>query len=123
ITGAYVALAQCLQTMKMRGCIMIRPPLTGQVAAVSVGMSNGRPILDLCYEEDSKAGVDMNIVRTDTGRYIELQGTAESSPFSRDEMDSMMALADTGLDRLIAIQRQTLTGVLDVLRQQASGGA
>jgi len=122
ITGAYVALAQCLQTIRLRGSIMIRPPLTGQVAAVSVGMSAGRPLLDLCYAEDSKAGVDMNVIRTDSGRYIEIQGTAESTPFSRADMDSMMALADTGLDQLIGIQRTALAGVLDGLMQTAAGG-
>jgi len=122
ITGAYVALAQCLQTMRSRGAIMIRPPLTGQVAAVSVGMSDGRPVLDLCYAEDSQAGVDMNIVRTDGGRYIEIQGTAESAPFSRSDMDRMMALADRGLEQLLALQRQTLAGVLDGLMQTAAGG-
>ena len=121
ITGAYVALAQCLHTMKARGLMMIRPPLIGQVAAVSVGMSDGRGILDLCYEEDSKAGVDMNVVRTDAGRYIEVQGTAESSPFTRADMDRMMSLADMGIDRLVGIQRQTLAGMLDGLVQAAAG--
>ena len=121
ITGAYVALALGLQTLKARGALMIRPPLTGQVAAVSVGMAGGRALLDLCYEEDSKAGVDMNIIRTDGGRYIELQGTAESTPFTRADMDRMMALADAGIDRLVAIQRQALAGVLEPLVQAAAG--
>jgi ribonuclease PH len=117
ITGAYVALAQAFQTLRARGAMMIRPPLTGQVAAVSVGMSGGRPILDLCYEEDSKAGVDMNVVRTDAGSYIEIQGTAESTPFSRAEMDRMLALADVGLDLLLGIQRQVLGDAYAALRQ------
>ena len=119
ITGAYAALAQAFQTLKARGAMMIRPPLTGQVAAVSVGMSDGRPILDLCYEEDSQAGVDMNVIRTDAGRYIEVQGTAESAPFSRADMDRMMALADAGLDRLLLIQRQALGEVVNGLMQAA----
>jgi len=106
ITGAWVALAVALRTLRERGIVMIRPPLRGLVAAVSVGMLNGRPLLDLCYEEDSKAGVDMNIVRTDAGRYIEVQGTAESAPFARAEMDQMMTLADAGIDELMRAQRQ-----------------
>jgi len=112
ITGSYVALAAAFRTLKTRGVIMIRPPLTAQVAAVSVGMtSEGRMILDLCYKEDSTAQVDMNVVRTDDGRYIEVQGTAEAMPFTRDQMDAMMALADRGVDELIAIQRQALAGL------------
>ena len=86
--------------------MLIRPPLRGLVAAVSVGMVEGRPVLDLCYEEDSKAGVDMNIVRTDAARYIEVQGTAESAPFARADMDAMMTLADAGIDELMRFQRQ-----------------
>ena len=112
ITGAYVAMAQAFQKMKQAGAMMIRPPLTGQVAAISVGMIEGRPILDLCYEEDSKAGVDMNVVRTEAGCYIEVQGTAEASPFTRAEMDRMLALADTGLERLLDLQRRSLGDAL-----------
>jgi ribonuclease PH len=123
ITGAWVALAQAFQTMKARGNMLMRPPLTGQVAAVSVGISGGRAILDLCYEEDSKAGVDMNVVRTDAGRYIEIQGTAESTPFTREEMDRMMTLADAGLDALIGIQRsamgEALAGLMLVAAERA----
>jgi len=116
ITGAYVALAQAFHTLRARGGMMIRAPLTGQVAAVSVGMSAGRPVLDLSYEEDSKAGVDMNIIRTDAGRYIEVQGPAESAPFSRAEMEQMMELADAGLEKLFAIQTQTLGEILSGVR-------
>jgi len=123
ITGAWVALARAFATLKASGGMMIRPPLTGQVAAVSVGMSNGRPLLDLCYEEDSKAGVDMNIIRTDSGRYVEIQGTAESAPFSREQMDAMMALADVGIDRLVEIQRRALGDHLAGLIQTAGTGA
>ena len=122
ITGSYAALAQAFRTLRTRGVIMIRPPLTGQVAAVSVGITaEGRKILDLCYTEDSSAQVDMNVVRTDEGRYIEIQGTAEAMPFTRDQMDAMMRLADRGLDDLIAIQRQALAGVMDGLRQVVTG--
>ncbi len=123
ITGAFAALAQAFRTLKERGEILIRPPLTGQVAAVSVGlMEGGRPILDLTYQEDSSAHVDMNIVRTDDGRYIEIQGTAEANPFSRDQVDSLLTLADTGIDALLKIQRESLAGVLDGLRARAAGG-
>jgi len=108
ITGAWVALALAFDHYRGHGGILIRPPLTGQVAAVSVGLAGGRPVLDLDYEEDSGAGVDMNIIRTDDGRYIEIQGTAESTPFTREQMDRMMAFADTGIDALIAIQRQAV---------------
>lgn len=108
ITGAWVALAQAYQTMRARGDILIRPPLAGHVAAVSVGMSDGRALLDLCYEEDSKAGVDMNVIRTDGGKYIEIQGTAESSPFTREQMDRMMTLADAGIEKLVGIQHEAL---------------
>ncbi len=122
ITGSYAALAAAFRTLRTRGVIMIRPPLTAQVAAVSVGMTaEGRTILDLCYKEDSSAQVDMNVVRTDDGRYIEIQGTAEAMPFTRDQMDAMMRLADRGLDELIAIQRQALAGVIDGLRQAVTG--
>ena len=119
ITGAWVAVAQAFQTMKARGDMLIRPPLTGQVAAVSVGIAGGRAILDLCYDEDSRAGVDMNVVRTDGGLYIEIQGTAESTPFTREEMDRMMTLADTGVDMLVEIQRGTVGDGLGALLRTA----
>jgi ribonuclease PH len=123
ITGAWVALAQAFHTMKARGDMLIRPPLTGQVAAVSVGIAGGRVILDLCYEEDSKAGVDMNVIRTGAGLYIEIQGTAESSPFTREEMDRMMTMADSGVDMLAVIQRgavgSALGGILRVAAERA----
>ena len=119
ITGSWVALAQAYQSMRARGDILIRAPLTGQVAAVSVGMSDGRALLDLCYEEDSKAGVDMNVIRTDGGRYIEIQGTAESSPFTREQMDQMMTLADAGIARLVGIQQEALGQALGGLLRAA----
>jgi len=85
------------------------------VAAISVGMLNGQPVLDLDYVEDSAAEVDMNIVRTDERRYIELQGTAESEPFDRGRLDEMLALADIGIDQLLARQRELLGPALDGL--------
>ena len=124
ITAAFVAMAQAFETLKARGTVLIRPPLTGLVAAVSVGLNDGGDVLlDLCYQEDSKAAVDMNIIRTDDGRYIEIQGTAETNPFSRQQMDRMMDVADTGLDQLTTIQRETLGGMIDGLRQTAVEGA
>jgi ribonuclease PH len=122
ITVAFVALAQAFHTLRTRGGILVRPPLVAQVAAVSVGMAaGGRPLLDLSYQEDSAAHVDMNIVRTDDGRYIEIQGTAEAMPFSRAQMEAMMGLADLGLDELLTVQRRTLAGLMDGLRRAAPG--
>jgi len=114
ITGAYVALVQALGWVRQNG-VVTRPPLTGMVAAVSVGMSGGTPLLDLNYEEDSKAEVDMNIVRTDAGRYIEVQGTAEKVPFSRDDLTKLLTLADAGTDSLFAVQREALGSILGPL--------
>jgi ribonuclease PH len=107
ITGAYVALCDAIATMRRRE--MIREnPLIGQVAAVSVGLVNGKALLDLCYREDAAADVDMNVVMTDDGRIIEVQGTAEGEPFSRGEMDRLMDLATQGIEALMAIQREEL---------------
>ena len=107
ITGAYVALWDAISTMRRRE--MIREnPLIGQVAAVSVGLVNGKALLDLCYREDAAADVDMNVVMTDDGRIIEVQGTAEGEPFSRGEMDRLMDLATQGIEALMAIQREGL---------------
>lgn len=114
ITGAYVALVQALESIRQNG-ILIRAPLIGMVSAVSVGMVKGKPRLDINYDEDSSADVDMNIVRTDAGKYIEVQGTAEKVPFSRTELDSLMSLADAGTDQLFKVQRKALGTLLDQL--------
>ncbi len=112
ITGAYVALA--LAADKLRADGLLRAPiLTGMLAAVSVGIVGGRPVLDLDYAEDSTAEVDMNVVRIDDGRYVEVQGTAEATPFRRDRLDAMLAIADRGLDRLHRIQRESLGTILE----------
>lgn len=111
ITGAYIALAECLGKLKKDGQ-MKRWPLLDQLAAVSVGIVGGRPVLDLNYEEDSAAGVDMNIVMTGDGRLVEVQGTAEGDPFSRQQMDLLMELAGTGINQLFAMQRDVLKDVL-----------
>ncbi|HYX42311.1 MAG TPA: hypothetical protein VE821_11465, partial [Pyrinomonadaceae bacterium] len=107
ITGAYVACARACQQL-VRNRIIARLPLKGAVAAVSVGIVAGTPLLDLKYDEDSRAEVDMNVVCTGDGRFIELQGTAEGEPFSRAEMDALLALARTGLDQLFAAQRAAI---------------
>ena len=109
ITGGYLALVLALEKLDIARC------LTGMVAAVSVGVVDGRPVLDLDYVEDSAAEVDMNVVRTDDGRFVELQGTAETTPFRRQDLDRMLALADLGLDLLMDRQRQVLGQALDRL--------
>ncbi len=122
ITGAYVALVQALGWIRENG-ILIRSPLTGMVSAVSVGVVGGRPMLDLDYEEDSRASVDMNVVRTDAGRYIEVQGTAERNPFSREELSELLALADAGTDQLFEVQREAVGSHLESLLQRPASRA
>jgi ribonuclease PH len=102
ITGAFVALALALKAIK-------KPALRDYVAATSVGILHNEPILDLCYEEDSRAEVDMNIVMTGAGRFIEVQGTAEQQPFDDLQMGSMIALARHGIAELIERQRSIAT--------------
>ncbi len=114
ITGAFVAMCIALGKLQERG-VFARPLLSGLVAAVSVGMVGGTPLLDLDYAEDSGAEVDMNIVRTDDARYIELQGTAETTPFDREQLDDMLALADAGIDQLQDMQRGVIGPALDRL--------
>jgi ribonuclease PH len=109
ITGAYVALALACRRLMKHGQIS-KNPVISEVAAVSVGLVEGTPILDLAYAEDSAADVDMNIVCTGEGKFIELQGTAEREPFSREQMDEMLVLADKGVRELFAIQRYALNG-------------
>lgn len=107
ITGAYVAFALAVNRLLVAGKIQ-RSIITNEVAAISVGVVENTPLLDLKYDEDSRAEVDMNVVCTGDGRFIEVQGTAEREPFSREQMDSLLALATTGLTSLIAIQRETI---------------
>lgn len=107
ITGGYVALALALDRVKEAGLIR-REPIRYPVAAVSVGIVGGQPRLDLNYLEDSAAHTDMNCVAAADGRFIELQGTAEQEPFSREEMDQLLKLADKGLGELFAAQQQAL---------------
>jgi ribonuclease PH len=110
ITGGFVALALALGRMRGAGQIQAIP-LVSYVAATSVGIVDGTPVLDLAYEEDSKAEVDMNVVKTGNGRFIEVQGTAEAAPFDRAALDRLLDLADAGIRELIAIQR-TIVGHL-----------
>ena len=84
-------------------------PLTGSVSAVSVGVVGGRPVLDLCYEEDVAAGTDMNVVCTADGRFVEVQGTAEGTPFDRSELDALLDLATAGCGRLAQLQSEALS--------------
>ncbi len=102
ITGGWIALAIAMRAKKLDKF------LTRNIAAVSVGVVDGRPVLDLPYEEDSRADVDLNVVATEGGHYVELQGTAEQEPFDRASLDAMLALADKGIAELIAFQRATV---------------
>ncbi len=107
ITGAYVALNDALRSMVLAGTLTSLP-LTGQCAAVSLGLVNGELLLDLCYEEDSKADVDLNIVMCQDGRLIEIQGSAERKPFTRQDMERMLELGEAGIRHLMAIQDEAL---------------
>ncbi|MBT8137301.1 MAG: ribonuclease PH [Gammaproteobacteria bacterium] len=107
ITGAYVALAGAIGKLMSAGNL-VKNPLHGQVAAVSVGIYRGMPVLDLDYPEDSDAETDLNVVMNDAAAFIEVQGTAEGHAFRRDELDAMLDLAATGIDQLMQLQREAL---------------
>ncbi|HCL85383.1 MAG TPA: ribonuclease PH [Comamonadaceae bacterium] len=107
ITGAWVAAHDAVATLLASGKIAASP-LTGAVAAVSVGMVQGTPLLDLEYTEDVACDTDMNVVMTSAGHYVEVQGTAEGAAFSRSELDALLSLAEAGIADLIALQRQAL---------------
>ncbi|MGW0913239.1 ribonuclease PH [Streptomyces sp. NPDC002784] len=114
ITGAYVALADAVAWAQGKKLIKAgRKPLTGTVAAVSVGIVGGVPLLDLRYEEDVKAETDMNVVCTGDGRFVEVQGTAEAQPFDRAELNSLLDLAVLGCTELAVLQRKALDTVLE----------
>ena len=111
ITGGFVALALALQ--RMRELALLREvPIIDYVAATSVGIVDGSALLDLAYDEDSRAEVDMNFVKTGDGRFIELQGTAEGKPFDKRALDALMELADAGIKELIGIQRSVVGDIL-----------
>jgi ribonuclease PH len=108
ITGAYVALADAISSLLTQGKIT-ENPLKEAVAAVSVGIVDGEAALDLDYSEDSTAEVDMNFVMTSSGRFVEVQGTAEAEPFTLEQMDAMRSLAMSGIQQLFAVQQQVLS--------------
>src|SRR5262249_5801011 len=104
VTGAFVALALALEKLRDEGSLA-SVPLIDHVAAISVGIVDGEPLLDLAYDDDSRAQVDMNIVKTGAGQFIEVQGTAEGLPFGRDQLDTLLDLADQGIKQLIDKQK------------------
>ncbi|MEV5505301.1 ribonuclease PH [Streptomyces orinoci] len=113
ITGAYVALSDAIAWAQAKKLVKHgKQPLTGTVSAVSVGIVDGVPLLDLCYEEDVRAETDMNVVCTGDGRFVEVQGTAESQPFAREELDSLLDLAVQGCAELTAAQHEALARTL-----------
>ena len=111
ITGGFVALVLALERLREQGAIA-RVPITDYVAATSVGIVAGTPMLDLAYDEDSRADVDMNVVKTSDGRFIEIQGTAEAAPFGRAALDELLVLADSGIASLVAKQREIVGKIL-----------
>jgi ribonuclease PH len=117
ITGGFVALALALRRQMEAGKIT-KSPLRDYVAAISAGIVQQQVLLDLAYNEDSVAEVDMNIIRTGDGRFVEIQGTAEHEPFSREQMDGLIAAAQSGIEQLIARQREAIE---ETLGQNAAG--
>ncbi|MBC3796679.1 ribonuclease PH [Acetobacterium tundrae] len=109
ITGSFVALHDALSNMVNKGMIK-EMPITNFVAATSVGIHQGEPLVDLCYEEDSNAEVDMNMVMTEKGEIIEIQGTGEERPFSKQELEKMLALGEESIKKIIDFQKETLLG-------------
>ena len=110
ITGGFIALGLALMHIK-RQRLISQIPLTDYVAAVSVGILNEKLLLDLNYEEDSKADMDMNIVMVGKGKFVEIQGTAEHNPFSKHQMDKLLELAEKGIEELFEIQKEHLEGL------------
>ncbi len=111
ITGAYVALALAVRKLQKAG-VLTAEPLLDHVAAISVGLVDKKLCLDLAYEEDSKAEVDMNVVMTGKGKFIEVQGTAEGKPFTATQLESMTALATEGIATLVALQKKVLAEIM-----------
>jgi ribonuclease PH len=110
ITGGFVALALAVKRLRVAGQLRTIP-IQDHVAATSVGVVDGTPLLDLAYDEDSRAEVDMNIVKTGDGRFIEVQGTAEGPPFERKALDALMELADGGIRELVEMQREIVGAI------------
>jgi ribonuclease PH len=111
ITGAFVALVDALSLLKRTGALA-KIPVREFLAAISVGLVDGSPVLDLTYEEDSRARVDMNIVMTESGKFVEIQGTGEGGPFTKQEASNLMALAERGIVTLVARQHEVLADAL-----------
>jgi ribonuclease PH len=107
ITGGYVALVEAISEMKAGG-VLEGDPISGQLAAVSCGLVNGEALLDLCYREDSSAATDMNVVMTKDGRLVEIQATAERTPFTPNQMNGLLDLATKGIAELLALQTAVL---------------
>ncbi|WP_055667085.1 ribonuclease PH [Desnuesiella massiliensis] len=107
ITGAFIALVDAVNKLHKQSPFEVYP-VRNFVSAISVGILNGNKIIDLCYEEDSKAKVDMNVIMTEEGEFVEVQGTGEESPFSRNDLNDLLALAEKGIKQLINIQKETL---------------
>jgi len=107
ITGAFVAMALAMEKL-VAGGKLSKLPITDYLASVSVGIVNGKPLLDLMYTEDSQARVDMNVVMTGTGKFVEVQGTGEEAPFSREELNTLLALAEGGIHTMVEEQKKAL---------------
>lgn len=107
VTGGYSALKLAVKNLLKSG-VFLENPLTGVIAAVSVGIVNGECLLDLCYDEDSQAEVDMNVVMTDKGEFIEVQGTGEKKSFNKKQLDTLLGLAEKGIEKLFNIQRKAV---------------
>ncbi|NBJ16753.1 MAG: ribonuclease PH [Dehalobacter sp. 4CP] len=113
ITGAYVALADAVNYL-LKNQLIKQDPLIDSIAAISVGKVDGIPVADLAYEEDSKAEVDMNIVMTGSGRFVEIQGTAEGQPFDQEDLNAFLNLGESGIQKLSALQKEALAKELPV---------
>jgi len=116
ITGAFVALVDALHVLRSTGMITVWP-VREFLAATSAGFVEGQAVLDLSFAEDSRARVDMNVVMTETGRIVEVQGTAEGLPFTRDEMLQLLGLAEQGIRRLISLQKDALQDIPSAVRR------
>ena len=119
ITGGFIALSDAFTHLKNRRLID-DIPTTDFVAAISVGIVKGEPVLDLCYTEDSNADVDLNVVMTGRGKFVEIQGTAEEEPFSKEDIDIMLDLASGGIGQLISLQQKLLLGDLNEISSSDS---
>lgn len=111
ITGSFISMILALEKIR-KGGVIDRIPVSDYVAAISVGIHEGKPILDLDYDEDSTSEVDMNIIMTGSGKFIEIQGTAEREPFAKKDMDDLLVLAKKGIDELISTQKKVLKGII-----------